>query len=110
MPPPPRPPGRRAEPERAEFPRLHLELPHRFDRLFIQEGHTAPVAPTPYIAARRQTHTRGGDELALQPELFAIRRTVGKLKFLAGVESGTDTFINDVSPEVAAQCLREVAS
>jgi UDPglucose--hexose-1-phosphate uridylyltransferase len=41
-------------------------------------------------------------------ELFTIRRTVGKLKFLAGSESGMDVFINDVAPEDAARRLREV--
>ncbi|KJK55839.1 galactose-1-phosphate uridylyltransferase [Saccharothrix sp. ST-888] len=97
-------------PERSEFPQLYLELLRRFDRLFIQGGQTAPVAPTPYIAAWHQAPTLGGGELALHLELFTIRRTVGKLKFLAGVESGMDTFINDVSPEAAAQRLREVAS
>ncbi|MDH6127889.1 UDPglucose--hexose-1-phosphate uridylyltransferase [Kitasatospora sp. GP82] len=101
---------RLTEPERAEFPLLYLELLRRFDRLFIQRGQTAPVAPTPYIAAWHQAPTRGGDELALHLELFTIRRTVGRLKFLAGVESGMDAFVNDVSPEAAAQHLREVAT
>ncbi|MDR3079672.1 MAG: galactose-1-phosphate uridylyltransferase, partial [Streptomyces sp.] len=37
-------------------------------------------------------------------------RTSGKLKFLAGSESGMNVFINDVPPEAAARRLREVAS
>ncbi|GAA1985353.1 galactose-1-phosphate uridylyltransferase [Kitasatospora viridis] len=94
-----------AEEERAEFPRLYLELLRRFDRLF-GEG----LAPTPYIAAWHQAPRRGGAELALHLELFTIRRTVGKLKYLAGVESGMDAFVNDVSPEAAAHRLREVAT
>ncbi|MFE0460881.1 galactose-1-phosphate uridylyltransferase [Kitasatospora sp. NPDC058965] len=94
-----------AEAERAEFPGLYLELLRRFDRLF-GEG----ASPTPYIAAWHQAPRRGGAELALHLELFTIRRTVGKLKFLAGVESGMDAFVNDVSPEAAAQRLREVAT
>ncbi|MFE9425193.1 galactose-1-phosphate uridylyltransferase [Kitasatospora sp. NPDC006697] len=94
-----------AEEERAEFPGLYLELLRRFDRLF-GEG----LPPTPYIAAWHQAPRRGGAELALHLELFTIRRTVGKLKFLAGVESGMDAFVNDVSPEAAAQRLREVAT
>jgi UDPglucose--hexose-1-phosphate uridylyltransferase len=100
---------RLTEPERAEFPRLYLDLLRRFDRLFIEPGHTAQAAPTPYISAWHQAPASpGGPELALHLELFTIRRTVGKLKFLAGVESGMDAFVNDVSPEVAAQRLREV--
>ena len=50
------------------------------------------------------------DDFALHLELFTIRRTSGKLKFLAGSESGMSVFINDVPPERAAERLREVAS
>ncbi len=96
------------EAERAEFPRVYLDLLARFDRLFAEDG--VQAAPTPYIAAWHQAPRSGGEELALHLELFTIRRTVGKLKFLAGVESGMDAFVNDVSPEAAAQRLREVAS
>ncbi|MER5863810.1 galactose-1-phosphate uridylyltransferase [Kitasatospora sp. NPDC002040] len=91
------------EAERAEFPGVYLELLRRFDLLF--DG----AAPTPYIAAWHQAPAGRREELALHLELFTIRRTVGKLKFLAGVESGMDAFINDVSPEAAAHRLREVA-
>ncbi|GAA1250175.1 galactose-1-phosphate uridylyltransferase [Kitasatospora nipponensis] len=96
------------EAERAEFPRLYLDLLRRFDLLF--PGDDGPGVPAPYIAAWHQAPRHGGDELALHLELFTIRRTVGKLKFLAGVESGMDAFVNDVSPEAAAQRLREVAT
>ncbi|WP_327068522.1 galactose-1-phosphate uridylyltransferase [Kitasatospora sp. NBC_01250] len=102
------------EAERAEFPGLYLDLLRRFDRLFTDPASPRPAPggatpPTPYIAAWHQAPRRGGAELALHLELFTIRRTVGRLKFLAGVESGMDAFVNDVSPEAAAQRLREVA-
>ncbi|MFB6815974.1 galactose-1-phosphate uridylyltransferase [Streptomyces sp. NPDC056347] len=92
---------------RAEFPRIYLELLRRFDRIF---GPGEP--PTPYIAAWHQAPFRaeGREEFGLHLELFTIRRTSGKLKFLAGSESGMNVFINDVPPEAAAQRLREVAS
>ncbi|MFB6958823.1 galactose-1-phosphate uridylyltransferase [Streptomyces sp. NPDC056309] len=100
------------EAARAEFPGIYLDLLRRFDRLF---GEGAP--PTPYIAAWHQAPfgmpagadgvTR--DDFALHLELFTIRRTSGKLKFLAGSESGMNVFINDVPPERAAERLREVA-
>ncbi|MDJ1136579.1 galactose-1-phosphate uridylyltransferase [Streptomyces iconiensis] len=101
------------EPARAEFPAIYLELLRRFDRVF---GEGEPR--TPYIAAWHQApfvRGRGHDfavreEFALHLELFTIRRAPGKLKFLAGSESGMNVFINDVPPEVAAQRLREVAS
>ncbi|MEU0766466.1 galactose-1-phosphate uridylyltransferase [Streptomyces albogriseolus] len=101
------------EAARTEFPRVYLELLRRFDRIF---GENEP--PTPYIAAWHQAPfgqlaefdgvTR--DDFALHLELFTIRRTSGKLKFLAGSESGMNVFINDVPPERAAERLREVAS
>ncbi|MFC1415177.1 galactose-1-phosphate uridylyltransferase [Streptacidiphilus cavernicola] len=98
------------EAERAEFCTLYLDLLQRFDRLFDAEG----GARTPYIAGWHQAPGRSGapgtgGELALHMELFTIRRTVGKLKHLAGSESGMDVFINDVSPEQAARRLREVS-
>ncbi|QNS05750.1 galactose-1-phosphate uridylyltransferase [Streptomyces xanthii] len=98
---------------RTEFPQVYLELLKRFDRIF---GEGEP--PTPYIAAWHQAPfgtleefdgvTR--DDFALHLELFTVRRTSGKLKFLAGSESGMSVFINDVPPEAAAERLREVAS
>ncbi|MFF4473397.1 galactose-1-phosphate uridylyltransferase [Streptomyces sp. NPDC001599] len=101
------------EAARTEFPKIYLELLRRFDRIF---GEGEP--PTPYIAAWHQAPfgqleefegvTR--DDFALHLELFTIRRTSGKLKFLAGSESGMNVFINDVPPELAAERLREVAS
>ncbi|PVC85892.1 galactose-1-phosphate uridylyltransferase [Streptomyces sp. CS131] len=92
---------------RTEFPQVYLELLRRFDRIF---GPGEP--PTPYISAWHQAPF-GGDgreDFALHLELFTIRRTSGKLKFLAGSESGMSVFINDVPPEAAAERLREVAS
>ncbi|MFJ6697373.1 galactose-1-phosphate uridylyltransferase [Streptomyces sp. NPDC091272] len=92
---------------RAEFPSVYLELLRRFDRIF---GPDQP--PTPYISAWHQAPFRHPlrEEFALHLELFSIRRTSGKLKVLAGSESGMGAFVNDVSPEAAATRLREVAS
>ncbi|MEU8465679.1 galactose-1-phosphate uridylyltransferase [Streptomyces sp. NPDC029003] len=100
---------RLSEAERAEFPGIYLELLRRFDRLFPRVA-PAPQAPTPYISAWHQAPRTGGRELALHLELFTVRRTADKLKYLAGVESGMESFVNDVAPEAAAQRLREVAS
>ncbi len=101
------------EAARSEFPQVYLELLRRFDRIF---GEGEP--PTPYIAAWHQAPFGALEEFegvvredfALHLELFTIRRTRGKLKFLAGSESGMSVFINDVPPERAAARLREVAS
>ncbi|MEU3031748.1 galactose-1-phosphate uridylyltransferase [Streptomyces incarnatus] len=101
------------EAARTEFPQVYLELLRRFDRIF---GPGEP--PTPYISAWHQAPfalpagldgvTR--EDFALHLELVTIRRTSGKLKFLAGSESGMSVFINDVPPERAAERLREVAT
>ncbi|MFI2434807.1 galactose-1-phosphate uridylyltransferase [Streptomyces sp. NPDC018693] len=101
------------EAARTEFPKVYLELLRRFDRIF---GDDEP--PTPYIAAWHQAPFGqleefdgvNRDDFALHLELFTIRRTSGKLKFLAGSESGMSVFINDIRPEAAAERLREVAS
>ncbi|WP_413758601.1 galactose-1-phosphate uridylyltransferase [Streptomyces sp. MMBL 11-3] len=101
------------EEARTEFPQVYLELLRRFDRIF---GEDEPA--TPYISAWHQAPFGTLEEFdgvvredfALHLELFTIRRTSGKLKFLAGSESGMNVFINDVPPETAAQRLREVAS
>jgi UDPglucose--hexose-1-phosphate uridylyltransferase len=104
---------------RTEFPQLYLELLRRFDRIFDQPGggrkdagEGANPPRTPYIAAWHQAPFGEADraEFALHLELFTIRRSPGKLKFLAGSESGMNVFINDVPPEAAAERLREVAS
>ncbi|UWE08083.1 galactose-1-phosphate uridylyltransferase [Actinacidiphila bryophytorum] len=95
------------EDARAEFPRVYLELLRRFDRIF---GPGQP--PTPYISGWHQAPfgEPARRDFGLHLELFTIRRTSGKLKYLAGSESGMGAFINDVPPEAAALRLREVAS
>jgi UDPglucose--hexose-1-phosphate uridylyltransferase len=89
------------DPERVEFCEIYLDILRRFDRLF--------GVPAPYIAAWHQAPVQDGHlELALHLELFTTRRAPGKLKYLAGTESGMGAFTNDVVPEVAASRLREL--
>ncbi|MFF9914451.1 galactose-1-phosphate uridylyltransferase [Streptomyces sp. NPDC013457] len=92
---------------RTDFPQIYLELLRRFDRIF---GPGEP--PTPYIAAWHQAPFTGEDreEFGLHLELFTVRRAPGRLKYLAGTESGMGAFMNDVPPEAAAARLREVAT
>ncbi|MFD7258634.1 galactose-1-phosphate uridylyltransferase [Streptomyces sp. NPDC059874] len=90
---------------RAEFPRVYLELLRRFDRLFDRPD------PTPYISAWHQAPTGDGrEDFALHLEMFTVRRSADKLKYLAGTESGMEAYMNDVRPEDAAARLRAVAS
>jgi UDPglucose--hexose-1-phosphate uridylyltransferase len=91
-----------SEDARAEFCDLYLDLLRRFDRLFD--------SPAPYISAWHQSPVRQGrQEFALHLELFTIRRASGKLKYLAGSESGMGAFANDIAPEAAAARLRQLA-
>ena len=47
-----------------------------------------------------QAPARADRELMhLHAEVFSIRRAAGKLKYLAGSESGAEVWINDISPE-----------
>jgi len=90
-----------ADAARTEFGELYLDLLRRFDRLF--------GIPAPYVSGWHQAPVRHGrDEFALHLELFTIRRAPGKLKYLAGSESGMGAFANDVVPEAAAERLRQL--
>jgi UDPglucose--hexose-1-phosphate uridylyltransferase len=70
---------------------------HRFDE------------PMNYIAAWNQAPVRRGrDDWWLHLQLFSFRRAPGKLKYLAGSESGMGAFISDTTPEDVAYQLRGV--
>lgn len=86
--------------EKADLAGVYLDLLTRFDALF--------PTPTPYIAAWMQAPARADREQAhLHAQVFSVRRAAGKLKFLAGSESGAGVWVNDISPERAAAALRE---
>ncbi len=88
--------------ERAAFAPVYLEVLRRLDGLF---GFSMP-----YIAAWHQAPVGVDRDLSyLHLQVFSIQRAPGKLKYLAGSESGMGVFISDVRPEQAAQRLREVA-
>ncbi|GAB3129050.1 galactose-1-phosphate uridylyltransferase [Tsukamurella serpentis] len=78
---------------------VYLRLLRGFDALYD--------APLPYIAGWHQ-YRSGSAEGYLHAELFSIRRSSDKLKYLAGSESGRDAFITDKTPEAIAAQLREV--
>jgi UDPglucose--hexose-1-phosphate uridylyltransferase len=88
--------------ELAELGDFQLDLLGRFARLF--------AAPAPYISAWHQAPVRTGRRgFAVHLELFTLRRSDDKLKYLAGAESGMDAVASDILPERAAQRLRELA-
>jgi UDPglucose--hexose-1-phosphate uridylyltransferase len=87
---------------RASFGDLYLDVLRRFDRLFD--------APAPYIAAWHQapvTDEAARREFGLHLQVLTVRRAPGKLKYLAGTESGMGVWINDIVPETAARRLRD---
>jgi UDPglucose--hexose-1-phosphate uridylyltransferase len=91
-----------AEPARAAFGPLYLDVLRRFDGLFGR--------PAPYIAAWHQAPVRDAAArgvFAAHLQVLSIRRAAGKLKYLAGTESGMGVWINDIVPEEAAARLRE---
>jgi UDPglucose--hexose-1-phosphate uridylyltransferase len=87
---------------REAFCPIYLDVLRRLDGLFASR--------MPYIAAWHQAPS--GDafaraEFALHLQLMPVRRAPGKLKYLAGTESGMGVWIGDVPPETAAARLRE---
>jgi UDPglucose--hexose-1-phosphate uridylyltransferase len=91
------------EDERTELAELYRDLLHRFEVYFEDAG------PPPYIAGWHQAPVHTGRDLTrLHLRLFSLRRAPGKLKYLAGSESGAGAWINDALPERIAQRLREV--
>jgi UDPglucose--hexose-1-phosphate uridylyltransferase len=105
---------------RAAFGPVYLAVLRGLDALFD--------VPMPYIAAWQQAPSaRGGEaadpareaavdpagvaatraEFGLHLHVMGVRRAPGKLKYLAGTESGAGAWSNDVLPEDAARLLRE---
>jgi UDPglucose--hexose-1-phosphate uridylyltransferase len=95
--------------ERDDLARTYLDLLRRLDRFFVQPDDGTPI-PLPYIAGWHQAVVGAGRELGrLHLQLFSVLRAPGKLKYLAGVESGQAAWISDTTPERIAARLQEVA-
>jgi UDPglucose--hexose-1-phosphate uridylyltransferase len=91
--------------ERDELAVLYRDLLYRLERVFGE-----PME-LPYIAGWHQAPIHTGRDLTrLHLQLFSLRRAPGKLKFLAGSESGMAAWINDVTPEQIAERLRAAGS
>ncbi|MCZ2859811.1 galactose-1-phosphate uridylyltransferase [Blastococcus sp. VKM Ac-2987] len=87
--------------ERDAFVAVYLDVLGRFAHRFD--------TPMPYIASWNQAPAAGGrDDWWLHLQLFSLRRAPGKLKYLAGSESGMGAFITDTDPEDVAEQLRAV--
>ena len=85
--------------ERDAFVEVYLDVLARFARRMD--------TPMPYIAAWNQAPVHSGrEDWWLHLQLFSLRRAPGKLKYLAGSESGMGVFITDTNPEDIAEQLR----
>lgn len=94
--------------ERRELATVYLELVRRLDRF---HGNGSGSVRLPYVAGWHQAPVgEGRDLVRLQLQVTSVLRAPGKLKYLAGSESGMGAFINDTTPERIATRLREVAS
>ena len=87
--------------ERDAFVDVYLDVLGRFARRMD--------TPMPYISSWNQAPVgEGRDDWWLHLQLFSILRAPGKLKYLAGSESGMGAFITDTNPEDVAEQLRAV--
>ncbi len=88
--------------QRHDLAPLYLEVLRRMEGVFDDS--------LPAITAWHQAPVHAGrDDFWLHLQIFTIRRAEGKLKYLAGSESAMGAFVNDITPEVAAERLRSVA-
>ena len=89
--------------EKDELTRMYLDLLARMDRFF--DG----VDRTPYIAAWNQAPVHAPADGRLHLQLFSMMRSPGRMKFLAGSESGMGAWISDTTPERIADRFRGIA-
>jgi len=93
--------------ERDELAEVYLDLLRRLDRYY--EGPDGSPIAMPYIAGWHQGPVwRGRDVSRLHLQAMSVLRAPGRLKYLAGSESGVGAWINDVTPEAVAAQLRQV--
>lgn len=94
--------------ERAELAQVYLDLVRRLDRFHASAGGTLKL---PYVAGWHQAPVGAERDLVrLQLQVTSVLRSPGKLKYLAGSETGMGAFINDTTPERIAHRLREVGA
>lgn len=94
--------------EKAELSTMYLRLLSAGNYFFAD---AVGKINLPYIASWNQSVTgEGRDDLRLHLQYFSILRAPGKLKYLAGSESGMAAWISDTSPEKIAERFRTALS
>lgn len=87
--------------EKDDLAALYLEAIRRMEGVFADS--------LPAITGVHQAPVHAADtDYRLHVEVFTIRRSEGRIKYLAGSESAMGAFVNDIAPESAAQRLRAV--
>lgn len=95
--------------ERDDLARTYLDLLARLDRFHV--GPAGESIRLPYIAAWHQAPTRKGREVSrLFLQVMSVLRGPGKLKYLAGSESGVGGWVTDTRPEAVAERLRSLTA
>ena len=94
-------PGHRSAVRSGPAARLYLDVTRRMAGLF-PDG-------LPAVWCASGTRARRRSRLWLHLEVLTIRRAEGRIKYLAGSESAMGAFVNDITPEVAAQRLRDAS-
>jgi UDPglucose--hexose-1-phosphate uridylyltransferase len=95
------------EAERDDLATVYPHLLRGLDRFFL-DADGEPIK-LPYISGWHQAPVDPAlrDLGRLHLQLFSIRRAPGKLKYLAGSESGMGAWISDTTPERIAARLRD---
>lgn len=77
-----------------------------YNHLFFDQGSAVDM---PYMMIQRQAPTAEGESKAIHwhIQFYPFLRSLGKLKYLAGSESGANFFVNDTLPETKAGELRD---
>jgi len=97
--------------ERDDLADIYLRLLRAGDQFFVTSNGDGEerALRLPYIAAWHQAPVHEGrTDLRLHLQLFSVLRAPGKLKYLAGSESGMGAWISDTTPERIADRFREV--
>ena len=95
--------------EREDLAAVYLDLLARLNRYHVDPEGGGIVLP--YIAAWHQAPARTGRDVSrLFLQVMSVLRAPGKLKYLAGSESGVGGWVNDAYPEGVAHRLRDLAN
>lgn len=105
------------EAQRVALADMYLRMLIIGDHFFpAPPGYSGPVSkdgkyiPINYISSWNQAPVGPGrDQLSLYLQFFSFLRSPGKLKYLAGSESGMAAWISDTTPEKIADRLRAAA-